>query len=433
MNPKTATPPAVAATYATPRIEALAKRYRVVRAATETLCAPLSPEDATAQSMPDASPAKWHLAHTTWFFETLVLEQAVEDYRHFHDDYRVLFNSYYNTIGRQHYRPERGLITRPGLQGIKDFRAHVDERMTELLGSGRDLSDDLCTVIEVGLHHEQQHQELLLTDIKHLLSRNPLRPAYHDAASSSDASTRSVEWMAFDEGIRWIGHAGAEFAYDNEGPRHRQFVDAFELASRPVTNGEFLEFMNDGGYRTATLWLSDGWATVRERAWQAPLYWEEQNGEWCAFTLAGMQPIRLGDPVTHMSFYEADAFARWAGARLPTEAEWETAAAGTPVHGNFVESGLLHPTAPSQERVGLTQLLGDVWEWTQSPYTQYPGYRPPAGPLGEYNSKFMSSQIILRGGSCVTPQSHIRATYRNFFPPDARWQFSGIRLARDVR
>lgn len=432
MNSKTAIPVDTTVTDAGPRIQRLANGYRAVRAATEGLCAPLSPEDATAQSMPDASPAKWHLAHTTWFFETMVLEQVVEDYRHFHDDYRVLFNSYYNTIGRQHYRPERGLITRPGLQGIKDFRAYVDERMTELFASGN-LSDELCTVIEVGLNHEQQHQELLLTDIKHLLSRNPLRPAYHEAVPSADTPARPVEWIAFDEGIRWIGHEGPDFAYDNEGPRHRQFVEAFELASRPVTNGEFLQFMKDGGYETATLWLSDGWATVRERGWHAPLYWEEQNGEWCAFTLAGTQPIRLADPVTHVSFYEADAFARWSGARLPTEAEWETAAAGLDVSGNFVESGLLHPTVSREKHGGLSQMLGDVWEWTQSPYSQYSGYRPPAGPLGEYNSKFMSSQVILRGGSCATPQSHIRATYRNFFPPDARWQFSGMRLARDVR
>ena len=433
MNPKIAAPSDAGVTHANQRMATLAKQYHAVRAATEALCTPLSPEDATAQSMPDASPAKWHLAHTTWFFETLVLERAISNYRHFHDDYRVLFNSYYNTIGRQHYRPERGLITRPGLQGIKDFRAHVDGHMTRLLRGGEALSDDFCHVIEIGLNHEQQHQELLLTDLKHLLSRNPLRPAYHGPVPAAEPAATALEWAAFDEGVRWIGHDGTHFAYDNEGPRHRQFVDAFELASRPVTNGEFLEFMNDGGYETATRWLSDGWTTVREHGWYAPLYWEEQNGEWCAFTLAGMQPIRLEDPVTHVSLYEADAFARWAGARLPTEAEWETAAAGMEVDGNFVESGLLHPAAPVEQRAGLSQLLGDVWEWTQSPYTQYSGYRPPAGPLGEYNSKFMSSQIVLRGGSCATPQSHIRATYRNFFPPDARWQFSGIRLARDVR
>ncbi|MCZ6916453.1 MAG: ergothioneine biosynthesis protein EgtB [Gemmatimonadetes bacterium] len=433
MNPKTASPTQITPFPSSDRIAELAAGYRAVREATEALCAPLSPEDATAQSMPDASPAKWHLAHTTWFFETLVLEQAIEGYRHFNDDFRVLFNSYYNTIGRQHYRPERGLITRPGLEEIKNFRAHVDGQMHALLGAGGELSEDLCSVIEVGLHHEQQHQELLLTDVKHLLSRNPLRPAYHGRVPAGEPTAAPVEWVAFEEGVRWIGHEGSRFAYDNEGPRHRQFLEAYELASRPVTNGEFLEFMTDGGYETATLWLSDGWATVRAQGWRTPLYWEEQNGEWFAFTLAGLQPIRQEDPVTHVSFYEADAYARWAGARLPTEAEWETAAAELDAHGNFVESGLLHPTAPWQAPQAMAQLFGDVWEWTQSPYTQYAGYRPPPGPLGEYNSKFMSSQMVLRGGSCATPQSHIRATYRNFFPPAARWQFSGLRVARDVQ
>ena len=414
------------------RIQTLAAEYDLVRAASESFCAPLSPEDATPQSMTDASPPKWHLAHTTWFFETLVLEQAIPRYEPFQTEFRVLFNSYYHSIGDQGARPQRGLITRPGMAEVYEYRAHVDRHMRDLFDDASQITDVLARAIAVGLNHEQQHQELMVTDFKHLLWHNPLRPAYHDATGYSQTKPEAVSWHAFDEGLRWIGHDGEGFAYDNEAPRHREFLDAFELASRPVTNAEYLEFIGDGGYGQPLLWLSNGWATLQEQGWKAPLYWERREGDWATFTLAGMQPIRPREPVTHVSYYEADAYARWAGARLPTEAEWETAATGTAIEGNFVESGRLHP-APASGNTGLTQLFGDVWEWTRSPYVLYPGYRAPDGPLGEYNGKFACDQWVLRGGSCATPRSHIRASYRNFFPAGSRWQFSGVRLARDAK
>jgi ergothioneine biosynthesis protein EgtB len=422
----------------------IAERYRAIRGATEQLCAPLSPEDCSAQSMRDASPAKWHLAHTTWFFETFVLEQALEGFDPFHPDFRVLFNSYYNAVGDQHPRPERGLLTRPSLDLVFEYRAHVDRGVLALLDAGD--SGDFLGAIELGLEHECQHQELILTDVKHLLSRNPLHPAYCPEAAQRVSVDKPLEWVGFEERLGWIGHAGEGFSFDSECPRHRVFIDAFELATRPCTNSEYAAFIEDGGYRRPELWLSDGWATASNRGWEAPLYWQRDSdrprdsGDWMAMTLAGYRELRGSEPVCHVSYYEADAFARWMGFRLPTEAEWETAAEGLAVEGNFVETGRLHP-APipgartSDERgapSGLSQMFGDVWEWTQSDYAAYPGFRPLEAGFGEYNGKFMCNQRVLRGGSCATPRSHLRPTYRNFFPPDARWQFSGIRLARDV-
>jgi ergothioneine biosynthesis protein EgtB len=406
----------------------LPARYRAVRAATEALCAPLSPEDCAAQSMREASPAKWHLAHTSWFFETFVLEPG-GGYRPFHPQFRVLFNSYYNAVGEQYQRPWRGLLSRPSLAEVLRYRAHVDTAMLRRLEGS--IAEPLAGVVELGLHHEQQHQELILTDIKHLFSFNPLHPVYHERPQTPLSDIAALTWHRHPAGVRHIGHEGGGFAFDNEQPRHRVFIEAFELASRPISNGEFLAFIEDGGYRRPELWLSDGWNAVTSKGWCAPLYWEPRDGGWLVHTLAGPYLLRPDEPVCHISFYEADAYARWAGARLPTEAEWECAAAALPVGGNFVDSGLLHP-APGSHVVEPAQMFGDVWEWTSSAYGPYPGYRPSAGALGEYNGKFMCSQMVLRGGSCATPRSHIRPTYRNFFPPDARWQFSGLRLARDA-
>jgi ergothioneine biosynthesis protein EgtB len=439
--------------------EAIAERYCAVRAATERLCAPLSPEDCGAQSMPDASPAKWHLAHTTWFFETFALEQAQEGFAPFHPDFRVLFNSYYNAVGDQHPRPERGLVTRPSLDLVFEYRAHVDRSVLALLEA--EDSREFLGAIELGIEHECQHQELILTDVKHLLSRNPLHPAYRPEVARRMSVDKPLEWIGFDENLGSIGYTGEGFCFDNERPRHRVFINAFELATRPCTNAEYASFIEDGGYRRPELWLSDGWAMASSRGWEAPLYWRRASGVpsdssdsgdfdesrasgdssgWMTMTLAGVRERRGSEPVCHVSYYEADAFARWMCARLPTEAEWETAAAGLKVEGNFVETGLLHPAPISGARTsaergapsGLSQMFGDVWEWTQSDYAAYPGFRPLEAGFGEYNGKFMCNQRVLRGGSCATPRSHLRPTYRNFFPPDARWQFSGIRLARDV-
>jgi ergothioneine biosynthesis protein EgtB len=432
---------------AAPLAEDLAARFGAVRAATERLAEPLSPEDTTAQSMPDASPVKWHLAHTSWFFETFLLE-SVPGYRPLEPAYRVLFNSYYHTVGEQHFRPERGLVTRPGLAEVRAYRAHVGAACQALLARGA-LTPAQCAVLELGLQHEQQHQELILTDLKHLLAKNPLHPVYRARPPVSESAQRGrspsgvMGWCAQPTGLREIGHAGPGFAFDNEGPRHRVFVHAFALASRLVTNGEYLAFVEAGGYRRPELWLSDGFAAVGAHGWRAPLYWLERDGVWHEFTLAGLREIALDEPVAHVSAYEADAYARFAGARLPTEAEWEIVAAEAPVAGNFVESGRLQPAPVSTTSLASgslrapvalapAQLFGDVWEWTSSAYAPYPGYRPPAGALGEYNGKFMANQLVLRGGSCATPRSHIRASYRNFFHPDARWQWSGIRLARDA-
>jgi ergothioneine biosynthesis protein EgtB len=416
---------------ATPANRDLASRYRDVRGTTERLRAPLSPEDCQAQSMDDASPTKWHLAHTTWFFETFVLAARYPGYRPFRPEFRVLFNSYYQQVGPQHPRPRRGLLTRPSLDEVLDYRAHVDRHVLELLAHGDGEGEPLTPVIELGLHHEQQHQELVLTDAKHLLGSNPLQPAYRAAAAPPRADAGRLRWQSYGGGVCEIGHDGRGFAFDNERPRHAVAVAPFALATRPVTNGEFVAFVADRGYEQPALWLSDGWAALQSRGWRAPLYWELRDGTWWQFTLAGGRPLAPEEPVCHVSFYEADAYATWASARLPTEAEWEVAAGAEPIDGNLLDSGELHPR-PARSGGGMRQLFGDVWEWTRSAYAPYPGYRSPAGALGEYNGKFMCNQLVLRGGSCATPAAHIRATYRNFFPPDARWQFSGLRLARDA-
>lgn len=427
---------------------ALQTRYETVRHATLSLAAGLSGEDCALQSMPDASPVKWHLAHTTWFFETFVLEAAVPRYRHFHPQFRVLFNSYYVGVGERHLRPERGLLSRPALDEIQRYRVHVDAQMAALLEDIEAQPQPLRDLIELGLHHEQQHLELILTDFKHLLSRNPLRPAYRNPPLAREPAVPSpLQWIACREGLRGLGHDGRGFAFDNELPRHRVFVENHALASRLVTNGEYQAFILDGGYARPELWLSEGWDMRQAQCWEAPLYWERSSGErssgegsgeagsddWQVFTLNGMQRLDPAEPVCHVSYFEADAYARWAGARLPYEAEWEIAAAQTAVEGNFVENGALRPlAAPGGDAPGPQQLYGDVWEWTHSSYAPYPGYRAAPGAVGEYNGKFMANQYVLRGGSFATPRSHIRASYRNFFPTAARWQFSGIRLARDA-
>jgi len=409
------------------------ERFLPIRQATRELAAPLSAEDCAIQSMPDASPVKWHLAHTTWFFETFVLAPHQPGYRFFDRSYRVLFNSYYNAVGDRHPRPERGMLSRPGLDDVLAYRHHVDEAMLEFL-AGKPSLPEVGALIDLGLHHEQQHQELILTDVKDLLSRNPEKPAYQKQWPLTPIRARERRWMSFEAGLREIGHSGPGFSFDNETPRHRVWIDAFQVASHPVTHGDFIEFIDDGGYRRPELWLSAGWDAVNARGWHAPQYWEHRDGGWHSFTLHGEMPVDPHTPICHVSFFEADAFARWANSRLPTEAEWETAARDAPVAGNFLESGALHPLALREAPADgtLAQAFGDAWEWTRSDYGPYPGFRPATGAVGEYNGKFMCGQYVLRGGSCVTPSTHIRATYRNFFPPEARWQFSGLRLARDA-
>ena len=407
-------------------------RYATVREASLALAAPLSAEDCQVQSMPDASPTKWHLAHVTWFFETFILERFEPGFRPFDPAFRVLFNSYYHGIGERHPRPERGLLSRPDLATVRAYRSHVDAAMEALLSMP--LAAASRALVELGIHHEQQHQELILTDLKHLLSRNPTHPVYRPGWPLQAVRPRARAWHGYPGGIVDIGHAGTAFAFDNEGPRHRVLIEPFELAARPVSHGEFAEFIADGGYRQPALWLSAGFDTVQAQGWEAPLYWTRRDDTWRTFTLHGEVEIDPHAPVCHLSYFEADAYARWAGARLPTEFEWETAASRLAVEGNFVESGALHPVASSGDtRADVPdQMFGDVWEWTSSSYAPYPRYRPAEGAVGEYNGKFMCNQYVLRGGSCASPQSHLRATYRNFFPSDARWQFSGLRLARDV-
>ncbi|APV51695.1 hypothetical protein BWI17_19590 [Betaproteobacteria bacterium GR16-43] len=411
----------------------LAARFDAIRGTTRALAAPLSAEDCAIQSMPDASPTKWHLAHTTWFFETFILAPNATGYRAFDPSFKVLFNSYYNGVGDKHPRPERGLLSRPALAEVLAYREHVNHAMQDLLATG--LEAPLAALVDLGLHHEQQHQELILTDLKHMLSRNPLRPAYQKQWPLTAVEPRKASWIGVEGGVREIGHAGDGFTFDNETPRHRVFLEDFEIASNPVTHGDFIAFIEDGGYRRPELWLSMGWDAVNARGWEAPMYWEKRDGQWHTFTLRGLAPVEPNTPVCHISFLEAEAYARWAGARLPTEAEWEIASALAPMEGNFLESGAYHPLA-LREAVAHgvpAQMFGDVWEWTRSDYGPYPGFQPAEGAVGEYNGKFMCGQYVLRGGSCATPASHIRASYRNFFPPDARWQFSGVRLARDAR
>ena len=409
---------------------ACADRYQRVRAATEALTAGLTPEDAQIQSMPDASPVKWHLAHTTWFFETFLLQPFASRYRPFDPLFAYLFNSYYEAVGPRQARPQRGLITRPTLDQVKAYRAHVDAAMTALIEDEPAVAwAEAGPLISLGLHHEQQHQELILMDIKHAFSCSPVEPAFRVQTESSPPPSTPMGWVAVDGGLRRIGHEGSAFAFDNEGPRHKVWLEPFSLADRLVTAGEYAAFIADRGYARPELWLSDGWAAVQRHGWTAPLYWGDDS-EGSIFTLAGRRPLDPAEPVCHVSFYEADAYARWAGARLPTEAEWEVAAEGAPLAGGFVDDGRLHP-APAPGGA-LRQMLGEVWEWTASAYLPYPGFRPAQGAVGEYNGKFMSGQMVLRGGACVTPRDHIRASYRNFVPPEARWAFSGVRLARDA-
>ncbi|HEV2162919.1 MAG TPA: ergothioneine biosynthesis protein EgtB [Stellaceae bacterium] len=405
-------------------------RFAECRARSEALAAPLLPEDQVVQSMPEVSPTKWHLAHVTWFWETFLLVPYQPGYRVFDPAYNHLFNSYYEAVGPRHPRPARGLLSRPGVAEIARYRAQVNAAMERLIATADTATFAvLAPLIELGIAHEEQHQELILMDIKHVFAQNPLLPAYKSAVPQPARAAPALEWQPFVGGLVEIGDAESGFAFDNERPRHKVWLEPFRLATRLVTNGEYLAFVADGGYRRPEFWLSDGWTAVNAGTWLAPLYWRQDGERWFELTLAGLAPLDPFAPVVHVSHYEADAFARWTGRRLPTEAEWETAAADVPADGNFLDSFALHPRVAAGE--GLQQMFGDCWEWTQSAYAPYPGFRAPDGALGEYNGKFMSGQIVLRGGCCATPAGHVRASYRNFFPPAARWCFGGIRLAED--
>jgi ergothioneine biosynthesis protein EgtB len=394
------------------------------------LAAPLSDEDQVVQANDDASPTKWHLAHTTWFFEAFVLPRFLPGYRLYDERFEYCFNSYYEAVGPRHPRPKRGMLTRPTGDQVRAYRAHVDAALVQLFGG--ELSPEAAAFVELGINHEQQHQELLLTDVLSLFDSGPLKPAYRDAkAGVAVSSAAPLAWSSFDGGIFEVGHDGAGFAYDNEGPRHEQLIRPFKLANRCVTNQEWIEFIEDGGYKTAALWLADGWTTVQSEDWRAPLYFEETDGGYMQMSLLGFRPVDPGAPVTHVSFFEADAFARWAGHRLPSEFEWEVAATGLPVEGRTLGADHLRPMAADAAH-GLDQMFGDVWEWTASAYLPYPGFKAAAGAVGEYNGKFMCNQFVLKGGSCATPEGHIRRTYRNFFYPHQRWQFTGLRLAADA-
>jgi ergothioneine biosynthesis protein EgtB len=394
------------------------------------IAAPLTVEDQIVQAMEDASPTKWHLAHTTWFFEEIVLKPHDPSYFVFDGRFGYCFNSYYETVGPRQPRPKRSLLTRPRHDEVMLYRAHVDDGLERFLGGAP--SPDALKLIELGVHHEQQHQELMFTDLLSAFAGNPIRPAYLEGAAAINCTKIAyLTWIAFEGGIQQAGHDGEGFAYDNETPRHDQLIRPFRLANRLVTNGEWLEFMADGGYETSTLWLADGWATVQNEGWNAPLYWDKRNGQWYQMGLAGLQLIDASRPVCHVSYYEADAFARWAGKRLPTEFEWEIAARDQPLQGNILSRKALRPEPARPDEDGLQQMIGDVWEWTGSAYLPYPGFKPAEGAVGEYNGKFMCNQFVLKGGSCVTPEGHIRRTYRNFFYPHQRWQFTGLRLADD--
>jgi ergothioneine biosynthesis protein EgtB len=413
----------------------LQQRLMATRQLSLELAQPLTAEDMTVQPMDDASPTKWHLAHVTWFFETFILARHLPGYRTFDPDFNYCFNSYYESQGPRQPRPKRGVLTRPSAERVLAYRAHVDEGLERLLARGVGPASEITRLLEVGINHEQQHQELLLTDILALFAANPLRPAYRQRRQpASQSAAEPPRWIELGGGIFQVGHDGRGFAWDNEGPRHDALVHPSRLADRLVSNGEWLEFMADGGYATAALWLSDGWATVNREGWRAPLYWEQRDGQWQAMSLEGLQPIEAAAPVAHVSYFEADAFARWAGKRLPTEFEWEVAAEGLPTTGNTLATRAMRPLPADGPGDGRhpRQMFGDVWEWTQSAYLPYPGYRPPEGALGEYNGKFMVSQHVLRGASCATPEGHTRATYRNFFYPHQRWQFMGLRLATEA-
>jgi ergothioneine biosynthesis protein EgtB len=415
------------ATKSAPDANLMVRRLSAVRQLTEELAAPLSAEDQCIQSMADASPVKWHLAHTTWFFETLLLMPHAPGYEAYDRRFHYLFNSYYESLGDRHPRPQRGMITRPSSEDILRYRKHVDSAILRLLD--RSYSAEIEQLCELGLQHEQQHQELILTDIKHALSCNPFWPAYSQVPERPDETPAPLTWRNDVGGIRWVGSGVGSFAFDNEQPRHRVLLAPFRLASRLTICGEYLEFIRDRGYERAELWLSDGWNFIQTQNIRAPLYWTKDRDEWAIFTLGGIRPLRLSEPVVHISFYEADAYARWCGKRLPTEFEWETAAGAEPVAGHLLQTGNLHPE-PAKK--GESQFYGDAWEWTRSAYDPYPGFKRWSGTAAEYNGKFMCGQIVLRGGSCVTPADHIRPGYRNFFPPGARWQFAGIRLAGDA-
>ena len=414
----------------------LIEQFRQVRDFSTRLCRSLEPEDYVVQSMPDVSPTKWHLAHTSWFFETFVVKVWMQRYRSEVPQYAYLFNSYYNAAGDMHRRDLRGLISRPTVSETYRFRESIDLCVIKLLEEADEtLLAEIEPVLTLGIHHEQQHQELLVTDIKHVFSQNPLYPIFQPNAADSETSKVAPQhFIEFDEGTVLIGHDGAGFSYDNEGPQHRALVPAFSLSNRLISNGEYLAFMEAGGYTRPELWLSLGWTTVNEQRWQAPLYWVQRDGAWWNFTLSGFRPVNESEPVTHVSYFEADAYANWDGARLPTEFEWEHAASELPLEGNFVDAQRFHPApaASPKDEAALLQMFGDAWQWTRSAYLPYPGYRAVPGALGEYNGKFMCNQMVLRGGSCATSRDHIRPTYRNFFQPEKRWQFNGIRLARDL-
>ncbi len=402
-----------------------------VRGDSETLIRPLSPEDCMIQSMAEASPAKWNLAHTSWFFETFILKPHASGYQPFHNDFGYLFNSYYNLIGERHPRAERGMLSRPSLEEVLAYRAQVTAAMVRLIDAAEDdLLAKVAPLIILGCAHEEQHQELLLTDLQHGLYQNLLKPAIYELQDGEESQAPALDWRQMEGGVCDIGWNGEGFAFDNEEPRHKVYLHPFELANRAVTNAEFAQFIEDGGYAEPSYWLADAWDRINEESWNAPLYWRKTEDGWLQYSLFGERPLNPHAPVCHVSFYEADAYASWAGARLPTEFEWEAAASLFPLKGRFLEGGALRPPLPAQGDDRLLQLFGDVWEWTASPYVAYPGFASPAGAVGEYNGKFMSGQMVLKGGSCATPAGHMRVSYRNFFQPWARWQFSGFRLAR---
>ena len=413
-------------------LEALLYAFKSSRANSMRLAGAFSHEDWMLQSMEEASPIKWNLAHTSWFYETFILKPFAPGYRSFNAAFNYLFNSYYQQVGEMHPRPDRGLLSRPSASEVEDYRRHIDEACKALLETAdEELLEKLKPLFELGRAHEEQHQELLLTDIKHALSLNPLAPAIFEANTNDETEAEPLDWISFESGVFEIGSDRKSFAFDNEGPRHKAYLPDYKLANRPVTNGEYLKFIEAGGYDESSIWLADGWEKVQSEKWRAPIYWRKHGNDWREYTLYGERPINMAASVAHLSFYEAAAYAEWTSYRLPTEFEWERASETVSEEGQFLKDGTFEAPAPANGD-GLLQMFGGVWEWTASPYVAYPGYRSPDGAIGEYNGKFMSSQMVLRGGSCATPEGHARRTYRNFFPPHARWQFAGLRLARDV-